>query len=139
MVSTIEDDTRPRAWPNMEPPVPLGVSIHPSVYLLLDTNKRISSSSETWSFHQQLSAVRTSVISDESQVWWKSSVVSEDEIDPQTKFRILVCGDAGVGKSTLINILLGVPNLVSLVHEHRDALIVLIDTRIPNRTRRTRH
>lgn len=81
--------------------------------MLQDTDDRISSSALGWSFQDGFNSFRQQIIPDSSYVFWQKSLDPADSVIDETKFRMLVCGDAGVGKSTLINLLLGVPDLVS--------------------------
>jgi hypothetical protein len=95
---------------------PLGVSIHPSVYLLFDTHPRIYLNAKSWGFREQIQAFRQNVIPDETQVFWDHAPMSTDS--DLTAIRILICGNAGVGKSTLLNKIFGLP-LVGLNAAHR--------------------
>lgn len=90
----------------------MGVFIHPSVYVLYDTNSRINSAAHAWPFIEKLHWFRQYALPDGKAVFWQQLGLENDDLN-RVKFRILVCGDVGVGKSTLINLLLGTPDLVS--------------------------
>jgi ribosome biogenesis GTPase A len=90
---------------------PVGVFIHPSAYLIYDREFLISANSRDWCFQEEFCNFRRKVVSREDEkVWEQSSEVIDENIK---KVRILVCGPAGVGKSSLLNKVLGVPDLVS--------------------------
>jgi ribosome biogenesis GTPase A len=90
----------------------MGIFIHPSAYVLYDTNSRINSAAQAWPFVEKLHWFRQYALPDEKAIFWKQLELEDDDLN-RAKFRILVCGDAGVGKSTLINLVLGTPHLVS--------------------------
>lgn len=90
---------------------PVGVFIHPSAYLIYDREFSISTNSRDWSFQDEFCNFRRKGVSREAEkVWEQSSEVIDENIK---KVRILVCGPAGVGKSSLLNKVLGTPDLVS--------------------------
>jgi ribosome biogenesis GTPase A len=90
---------------------PVGVFIHPSAYLIYDREFLISTNSRDWSFQEEFCNFRRKVVSREAEkVWEQSSEAIDENIK---KVRILVCGPAGVGKSSILNKVLGVTNLVS--------------------------
>ena len=88
---------------------PLGVFVHPSVYTILDGG--FSSTPIDLG-----SALRRALDRDRGDQMGGTILASKvsDQISTPTatKFRLLVCGSAGVGKSTLVNLLLGVPDIV---------------------------
>lgn len=85
---------------------PIGTFIHPSAYFIFDTSENISDGSYSWEFDKHFILFRTRVIRNEKGIWWKQSLGREDDL--LAKFRILVCGNAGVGKSTIINRVFGI-------------------------------
>ncbi|KAH4218591.1 hypothetical protein HBI56_231570 [Parastagonospora nodorum] len=83
------------------PDSPTGTFIHPSVYQVLDENPGIRDVSGGWPFTKALALFRHRVIPDEREIFWvHPSPAMKRKLE---KIRILICGDAGVGKSTLIN------------------------------------
>jgi uncharacterized protein (DUF2235 family) len=84
---------------------PTGTFIHPSVYQVLDENPGIRDVSGGWAFTKPLALFRHRAIPDEREVFWTHP--SPAMMKKLEKIRILICGDAGVGKSTLINRVLG--------------------------------
>jgi predicted GTPase len=83
----------------------MGTFIHPSVYLLVDCYPEIYVNRKSWGFTRDLMMFRNKVIVDESAIFWEHG---KDEIPVQLDaVRILVCGNNGVGKSTLINNVFG--------------------------------
>jgi ribosome biogenesis GTPase A len=80
---------------------PTGTFIHPSVYQVLDENPGIRDVSGRWSSIKALALFRHRVIPDEREIFWVHlSAAMKRKLE---KIGILICGDAGVGKSTLIN------------------------------------
>ncbi|KAI4661132.1 uncharacterized protein J4E79_004943 [Alternaria viburni] len=83
------------------PTSPVGTFIHPSVYQVLDENPSISHVSGGWAFSKSLALFRHRAIPDEGEIFWQNpSPAMQKRLE---KVRILICGDAGVGKSSLIN------------------------------------
>lgn len=91
---------------------PHGTIIHPSVYLLLDKYIGISLDMKSFPFHPHLERWRQRILGQTgnsalgSMGFWNDAGRAEPE-DPGA-IRILVCGNAGVGKSSLINKIFGV-------------------------------
>ena len=84
-----------------------GTFIHPSAYLVYDIDIPIPVNARGWSFHLDFLAFRERVVWNEEQMFWEQAT---DEIDGRLKaVRILVCGNAGIGKSTLINKVFDLP------------------------------
>lgn len=91
---------------------PHGTVIHPSVYLLLDKYIGISLDMKAFPFHPHLERWRQQALGQKDDLvlgsmgFWNDTGASEPE-DPGA-IRVLVCGNAGVGKSSLINRIFGV-------------------------------
>ncbi|CAN9146398.1 unnamed protein product [Alternaria alternata] len=83
------------------PTSPVGTFIHPSVYQVLDENPNISHVSGGWAFSKALALFRHRAISDEGEIFWEHPSPAMKKRLQQV--RILICGDAGVGKSSLVN------------------------------------
>jgi len=78
--------------------------------MIYDQNSHVIANAKEWPFLDQFSDFRRQALPDEQLIFWDQSSAIGEQVD--AKFRILVCGNAGVGKSTLINMLFGVPNIV---------------------------
>ena len=89
---------------------PIGVIIHPSAYMIYDQNPFVVAQAKRWPSLEQFSRFRQQALPDaQFTAWGQIPAIGGQE---DAKFRILVCGDAGVGKSTLINMLFGVSGIV---------------------------
>jgi predicted GTPase len=88
--------------------------VHPSVYMILELEVPISVNSEDWSFQCHLLAHRSKIQWTQEEMFWTHPT---EEIDGRLKaVRILICGEAGIGKSTLINKVFGAGDLVSRIY-----------------------
>lgn len=71
------------------------------MYQVLDENPSISHVSGGWAFSKSLALFRHRAIPDEGEIFWEApSPAMQKRLE---QVRILICGDAGVGKSSLIN------------------------------------
>ncbi|KAL0764341.1 hypothetical protein CaCOL14_013183 [Colletotrichum acutatum] len=89
---------------------PQGTTIHPSVYLLLDNYIGIGLEMQKFPFYDRLEDWRYKILGQDEDVpnqgFWKDPAVQDYKgFGP---LRILVCGNTGVGKSSLINKVFGV-------------------------------
>ncbi|KAL1615001.1 hypothetical protein SLS54_009342 [Diplodia seriata] len=102
-------DRRPFANGNLRgyrPRDPNGTIIHPSVYFIMETYPRLGIQKALKDVQEHLQKFRTScLISTGSEPWIKTR---EFEMK-MPSCRILICGNAGVGKSTLLNRVFGIP------------------------------
>ncbi|KAI5366444.1 Putative GTP binding domain, P-loop containing nucleoside triphosphate hydrolase [Septoria linicola] len=89
---------------------PQGTIIHPSVYLLLDEHINIALDTKEAQLQRLLEDWRERMLGTENGHvnfgFWSDSN-ADDDVDPGA-IRVLVCGNTGVGKSTLINKTFGV-------------------------------
>lgn len=81
-----------------------GTILHPSVYLIFDENGNVFLDSKTLAFRNDIEKLRSTVITKDDVFWSEREVV---DIQEPGSIRILVCGNTGVGKSTLINEVFG--------------------------------
>lgn len=84
--------------------MPQGTIIHPSVYLLLDVSENIGFDDNQAELRLRLEEWRKKII---NPTFWRHHDTRVDE--KLEAIRILVCGNCGVGKSTLINKVFDVP------------------------------
>ena len=88
--------------------------VHPSAYLIYDIDLHISTNSASWTFQEEFCSARLQTIPDERTIFWEYRL--GEEASQVKRVRILVRGNAGVGKSSLIEKLLGVPGVVGIHH-----------------------
>lgn len=91
---------------------PQGTIVHPSVYLLLDEHISIALDTKEAKLQRQLERWRDIMLGTNKSGmpnfgFWGGGDEAEDAIDAGP-IRVLVCGNTGVGKSTLINKTFGV-------------------------------
>jgi hypothetical protein len=90
---------------------PQGTIIHPSVYLLLDEHTNISLEMRELKLQRNLEEWRAKMLGSQDGVintgFWLDRDDDDAVFDPGA-IRVLVCGNTGVGKSTLINKTFGV-------------------------------
>jgi GTPase SAR1 family protein len=89
---------------------PQGTIIHPSVYLLLDTKPAMALETQKLKFLGPIESTRELMLGVRDGIvhrgfWGDNEIISQVKMPP---IRILVCGNVGVGKSTLINKVFGV-------------------------------
>jgi Uncharacterized alpha/beta hydrolase domain (DUF2235) len=89
---------------------PQGTIIHPSVYQLLDEYLVTALTKDALAHRENLEKWRSKMLGEKSDLlnqgfWTERSAL---EIEDLKSIRILVCGNTGVGKSTLINQVFGV-------------------------------
>lgn len=84
---------------------PQGTILHPSVYLIFDEYCHIFLNSKQLAFRSHIEKWRSYVIVSQSEFWNDREVLN---IEEPGVIRILVCGNTGVGKSSLINEVFGV-------------------------------
>lgn len=91
---------------------PQGTIIHPSVYLVLDEHIGISLETKELELQRQIEDYREKMLGSKDGIvntgFWLDG---EDDMDDSVSagaIRVLVCGNTGVGKSTLINKTFGV-------------------------------
>ncbi|KAK5130600.1 hypothetical protein LTR08_001919 [Meristemomyces frigidus] len=89
---------------------PQGTIIHPSVYLLLDENTGVSLETKGLKLQRHIEDWRERMLGSRNGVvntgFWLGTDADDDE--DLGAIRVLVCGNTGVGKSTLINKTFGV-------------------------------
>lgn len=83
------------------------------MYLIFDCYPRIYLDAKSWGFRDEIQRFRTSAIKNEEDVFWDHVPLKGGA--NLKAIRILVCGNAGVGKSTLLNKVFGLP----MVRAHR--------------------
>ncbi|KAH0280647.1 hypothetical protein KCU91_g861, partial [Aureobasidium melanogenum] len=78
--------------------------IHPSVYLVEDRELHMTDLLQGWLFYLDLSAYRDQNLGAD-QVFWDARPINMEEVDDNhlKVARILACGSAGIGKTTLIS------------------------------------
>lgn len=81
-----------------------GTTLHPSVYLILDEYSNVFLDRKALSFRSHIEGLRSTVLSND--IFWSERETVD--IEEPGAIRILVCGNTGVGKSTLINEVFGV-------------------------------
>lgn len=91
---------------------PQGTIVHPSVYLLLDEHINIALDTKEAKLQRYLEDWRERMLGKQNGLlnfgfWGDDNDADDDELDPGA-IRVLVCGNTGVGKSTLINKIFGV-------------------------------
>ena len=88
-----------------------GTIIHPSVYLLLDEHVNVSLETKEIKLQRYIEDWREKMLgpqdSGANTGFWLDADDEEDASNPGA-IRVLVCGNTGVGKSTLINKTFGV-------------------------------
>lgn len=85
----------------------VGTYIHPSAYAVIDIDLLIEINSKEWPFIEGFLASRATFNTRQIELFWEAAAA---ELDQRLKaVRILVCGNAGIGKSTLINKTFGLP------------------------------
>ena len=89
---------------------PQGTIIHPSVYLLLDEHLSVSLETKELRLQRNIEDWREKMLGSEDEQGGSGFWLDEDEADAPNlgAIRVLVCGNTGVGKSTLINKTFGV-------------------------------
>ncbi|MCJ1378236.1 hypothetical protein MMC17_001333 [Xylographa soralifera] len=85
--------------------VPRGTIVHPSVYLIFDCHPQIWGSSRDLGYRNEIELFRSVAIPKTDDIFWDQSPPQQNMIK---EMRVLVCGNTGVGKSTLINRVFGV-------------------------------
>lgn len=87
-----------------------GTIIHPSVYQLLDECLFVGSYKKAWDHRENTEKWRPKMLHQSNDLVNPGFWSNQDtlEIDDLKSIRILVCGNTGVGKSTLINRVFGV-------------------------------
>jgi predicted GTPase len=76
--------------------------------MLIDTCSFFNDCQRAWSFGDDLKEFRKFIMPDKSQQFWEAETDNlPTGID---NLRILICGNNGVGKSTLINRVFGIKN-----------------------------
>jgi putative ribosome biogenesis GTPase RsgA len=93
--------------------VPIRTFVHPSVFLLLDCVLNFNINRESLGLNENLLNYQAIIIPHPDQVFWKHHFTATSYID---KVRILVCGNNGVGKSSLINKVFGEVVVRALYH-----------------------
>ena len=97
--------------------VPQGSIIHPSVYFLLfeHASTLLPLNKQESKLQQNLSIVERKMLGTAGKFlvdygfWFSLDAIYQNTSQERWPIRILVCGNAGVGKSTLINKVFGVP------------------------------
>ena len=90
-----------------------GTIIHPSVFFLADTYSKLGIKQALKHYVDDINGFRTSYVQgEERDPWIVERRFDLGDFNNLKDFRILVCGQAGVGKSTLINKVFGI-NMVS--------------------------
>lgn len=74
------------------------------MYLILDEYSNVILSPKSLAFRNDIEELRSTVLTRDDVFWGEREVV---EIEEPGAIRILVCGNTGVGKSTLINEVFG--------------------------------
>lgn len=92
------------------PFAPQGTAVQPSVYLLLDWQLGLTFDMETFPVYPHLQRWKYGTLGYQGEIpvqgFWND--FRKQEIDDLGAIRILVCGNAGIGKSSLINKVFGV-------------------------------
>jgi uncharacterized protein (DUF2235 family) len=93
-----------------------GTVLHPSVYLLLDEHINVALETKELKLQRYLADYRERMLGSKDGItntgFWLDED-KDDSLDPGA-IRVLVCGNTGVGKSTLINKVFGVDVVCSL-------------------------
>jgi len=80
--------------------------LHPSVYLVFDEYFNVLLDSKDLTYRKDIEQWRSKILSASADEFWHDDEVRD--IERPESIRILVCGNVGVGKSTLINKVFGV-------------------------------
>ena len=97
---------------------PQGTILHPSVYMIFDEYSHVFLNSKELAFRDNIEDMRSRFLPGGGP-WQSSGILGSLGSDDDPPFiRILVCGNSGIGKSTLINEVFGT-ELVSAIHLRR--------------------
>ena len=80
---------------------PVGTIIHPSVYMILDEYCHVQLDSKNLKYRQKIDNWKPSFLPSREDAPWNT--YDSIGIQEAGAVRILVCGNTGIGKSTLIN------------------------------------
>ncbi|KAH9216224.1 hypothetical protein DL95DRAFT_460511 [Leptodontidium sp. 2 PMI_412] len=97
---------------------PQGTLLHPSVFLAFDEYCHILLDSKDMFYRKEIEAWRPTILPDSTADFWHNEEVLS--IEGPGVIRVLVCGNVGVGKSSLINAVFGLPVTVSSDRERGD-------------------
>ena len=91
----------------------IGTFVHPSVYFLLDVYDFVYIHQRALSFSKQLLEFRSRIDIPYDSHFWEGYV---EVPNAMRKLRVLVCGEKGVGKSTMINGVFGQEVVSNMLH-----------------------